>query len=306
MFRSLCSGYRPALALLLLCGAGATAAAAPLALSAAERAWAARHPLVSYAPERDYGPFVYLDGGGRVRGLSIDFLAAIGAKTGLQFVATEALPLSQNLDKARNRSVDMLTSLRPTPERAGFLGFTSAYVAIPAALVRRADQPAGLGLRDMAGRTVAVGKGYAVEGFVRERYPQVRWLALASDDAALAQLVAGKVDGVVADVASLQFLMQQRGWRQLVVAGQVGFDYPLSFAYRKDLPELGGILQKGLRGISADERRDLLARWLPPALEGTWQNRPTGPLFLVGALLLLGAALALWGARRRRASRGGN
>ena len=315
MVRSLCHGGRPiarrgvspaaaaaaAMLALCLCHAAAPAAPAMADLNPAQRAWVARQAPVSYAPERDYGPFVYLDGDGAVRGLSVDFLALIGEKTGLRFVATEALPLNANLDKAKRGAVDMLTSLRPTPGRAAFLGFTTAYVAIPAALIRRADQPAGLGLRDMAGRTVALGKGYAVEEFVRARYPRVQWLALASDDAALAALVAGQVDGVVADVASLQFLVSRRGWNQLVVAGHVGFEYPLSFAYRKDLPMLGEVVQRGLRAISAAERRHLLARWLPPALHGTWQNRPTWPMWAVAALLLAGAGLALWRARRAAA-----
>ncbi|MEC5163825.1 MULTISPECIES: transporter substrate-binding domain-containing protein [unclassified Janthinobacterium] len=308
MVRSLCRGDRATswrgarlvahTLALWLCQAAALAAPAMADLSAAQRAWVARQAPVRYAPERDYGPFVYLDGDNVVRGLSVDVLALIGEKTGLRFVAAEALPLEVNLDKAKRGAVDMLTSLRPTPERAAFLGFTSAYVAIPAALIRRGDQPAGLALRDMRGRRVALGKGYAVEHFVRARYPQVQWLALASDDAALAALVAGQVDGVVADVASLQFLAQRRGWSQLVVAGHVGFDYPLSFAYRKDLPMLGEVLQQGLRSISAAERRHLLARWLAPALRGTWQNRPTWPMWAVAALLLVGAGLALWRARR--------
>ena len=316
MFRSLCPGSEAAPSraararftlcavslLLLLLPCMAALRAAPLGLNAAQRAWVAQHPQVIYAPERDYGPFVYVDGAGQVRGLSIDFLSLLSEKTGLRFVASEALPLSQNLDKAKSGAVDMLTSLRPTPERAAFLGFTSSYVSIPAVLVVRAGQPGARALKDMARRPVALGKGYAVEGFMRQRYPQVEWVALSSDAAALAELLAGRVDGVVADVASLQFLMRRHGWPALEVAGQVGFDYPLSFAYRKDLPLLGEVLQQGLQSISAGERGIVLARWLPPGLDGTWQNRPTAPMLPVGLLLALGAGLGWWGARRRRAA----
>ncbi len=294
-------GARLALALpltLTLALCAAPARAAPAELNAAQRAWVAGHAEVSYAPESDYGPFVYVDAAGQVRGLSVDFLALIGAKTGLRFVAAAARPLSENLALARRGGVDMLTSLRPTPERAAFLGFTAAYVAVPAVLIRRADQPDGVALRDMAGRAVALGKGYAVEAYARERYPRVQWLALDNDAAALAALRAGRVEGVVADLASLRFLSDLHGWRDLRVAGQIGFDYPLSFAYRKDLTMLGAVLQQGLRAVTPAERGALLERWLP-AQEGTWRNRPTAPMYGIGALLALSAALALWRARRR-------
>ncbi|HAT33250.1 MAG TPA: histidine kinase [Janthinobacterium sp.] len=298
MVRQFRSGIRPlAHALALVLCAALPAWAAPADLSAAQRAWVARQAALRFAPEKDYGPFIYVDGEGNPLGLSMDFLRLIGAKTGLRFTVMEALNLDQNLALAKSGAVDLLSSLRPTPERARFLGFTTAYVSIPAALIERAGAPAS-SLADMGGRRVALGKGYAVEAYARERYPTVTWVALPNDEEALAELRAGRVDAAVADLASLRFISGRRGWNDLRVVEQLGFDYTLSFAYRKDSPELGAVLQRGLQAISAREKNVILARWLPP-LAGTWQNRPLAPMAGVAALLLLAAGLAAWSRRRR-------
>lgn len=263
--------------------------AAPADLSQEQLDWIKQHPVHSYAPEADYGPFIYVDANGKPLGLSVDFLDLLSKKTGLQFQAQPAAPLSENLEKAKRREVDLITSLRPTPERAQYLDFTTPYVSIPAILALRPGQKGSLS--DMKGRKIAVGKGYAVEGFVREKYKDVEWVSLPSDGEALQQMAAGKVDGAVLDAASLQFLLSQPGMPKAQAGAAIGFEYPLSFAYRKDKPELGEILRKGMQAISVAERDQLLQRWIPADSRQTGGSNPILP---AGALLVTaGIALAL-------------
>src|SRR5262245_60070120 len=62
--------------------AGAAAHAGPEAsLTPEERAWIASHPVVLYAPERDFPPFSYVDEQGRHRGYSADVLDLLQERT---------------------------------------------------------------------------------------------------------------------------------------------------------------------------------------------------------------------------------
>ena len=132
---------------------------AGLTLKPALNEWLSQHPSVRYAPEADYGPFVYVEKDGVPLGMSVDFLKLISSKTGLQFQALPAQPLSDNLALAKKGGVEVITSLRPTPERAQFLAFTTPYVSIPAVLVVKKAQSAQTTLSQMQGKKIAVGKG---------------------------------------------------------------------------------------------------------------------------------------------------
>src|SRR4051812_8513253 len=125
-------------------------------LTPEERAFVARHPVVLFAPERDFPPFSFVDGQGQHRGLSADVLDLVQAHTGLKFQAVAAAGPPANPQPARRHEVDLLTSLRPTPEREAYLSFTSAYVSSPAVLLRRRvdRRPGELGR--MGGERVAV------------------------------------------------------------------------------------------------------------------------------------------------------
>lgn len=250
-----------------------------------EGAWA-EPPSMRFAPEQAYPPFVYDGPNGQPIGLSVDLLRAVEPKLGFSLRWEPSAPLSDILQAAQEGRVDLISSLRPTPERSRYLSFTSSYVAVPAVLVTRGGSNAA-DLTAFAGKPVAVGKGYAVEAFVRSRFPQVVWREVTDDEVGLRQLRAGEVEGWVADVGSVRHLFQQERVKDLVVGAPVGFEYALSFGYRTELAAWGQQLDRALRDLDPVQRREIVNRWLDP--EAARYQNPIRRRWQVIAL----AALAL-------------
>lgn len=287
------------LALLLLLLAACTAQAQ--ALDDAQRDWLQRIGPVRFAPERDYPPFVFQREDGRLDGLSVQLLHEVQRRTGLQLALLPARPLAEQLALARERRADLLSSLRPTPERAAFLLFTEPYVRVPALLVVRGGAPSPPTLDQMAGRRVAVGAGYAVESVVRGRHPAVAWQPVADDGVALRGVADGRFDAAVTDAASLAHLRRGGALGTLAVAGHVAFEYELAFAVRSDWPQLRDIVDAGLRAIPVAERRALVERWIPEAeLDALAPPRAPVATFVGGLLAAAGLVLLLWMVWRRR------
>jgi ABC-type amino acid transport substrate-binding protein len=268
-------------------------------------AGARQGPAVRFAPEKDYGPFVYQDEAGVVRGLSVDFVHEIAAAAGLQVATLPARHLSEILALARQGDVDLISSLRPDPERAAYLGFTRAYVSVPAVLITKADAPGNATLAAYGGRPVAVGKGYGVEAFARQAFPAVHWVPVGDDGEALQRLQSGDVSAVVADIASFSFISRQRGLAGLQAHADIGFHYALSLAYRKDWPELGDLLEQGLRAMPQARREAILQHWLAGTMMPKDPRREK-LLWAGGVLAALALCLLMFGwinRRRRHAGR---
>ena len=216
---------------------------------------------IRFAPEKDYGPFVYQTADSRVRGLSIDILNAVRPMLDVPVITLPAQPLALILEGVRRGEVDLVSSLRPTQERSAYLGFTAPYVSVPAVLVlRQSISPARLD--DLNGQRVAVGQGYAVEAFVRKTYPGVHWQAVPDDLTALRGAQRGDYQAAVADIASVSFAVREHQLQGLQVGESVGFDYTLSFAYRKDLDDFGQQLQSALQRLDPRERQRIVDRWI--------------------------------------------
>ena len=256
---------------------------------------------IRFAPEKDYGPFVSETAAGGVEGLSIDMLEAIKGGLDAPVVTLPAQPLAAILEAARRGEVDLVSSLRPTPERSAYLAFTSPYVQVPAVLVvRQSLSPARL--EDLRGQRVAVGKGYAVEAFVRQNYPQIDWQAVPDDLTGLQGLISGQYQAVVADIASFSHSMRVHQVKGLQVSQAIGFDYPLSFAYSKALPQLGRQLEASLQRLDPAVRRKITDRWIDTAALDFEDKRRTRLRWagLALALLAAGALGSVYLYQRRR------
>lgn len=273
-------------------------------LSPRLRQWLNAHPDIRFAPERDYGPFVYETPTGAAQGLSVEFLQAISARVGIAPQTQAAQPLNEILAQLKLQRVDLVSSLRRTPPRVEYLEFTVPYVSVPAVLVTRDADRSVRGLNELAGKRVAIGSGYAVESFLRERFPRLELIAVTDDAAALAGLASGRVDAAVADSASVHFVRSAKAIPGLHVGPPVGFEYTLSFAVRKDWPELREILDIGITALGPQERIDLLARWIPEEARGNATRQPFWLVGVAAGLIFIGAGGLLWFRWRLRRSMG--
>lgn len=259
---------------------------------------------VRFAPEKDYAPFVSETPEGRIQGLSIDVLEALKPLLDIQLTVLQAQPLSRILEAAQRGEVDLVSSLRPTPERAAFLAFTAPYIQVPAVLVvRQSVSPAQL--KDLDGQRVAVGQGYAAESFVRQKYLRVDWQAVPDDLAGLKGLVAGRYQGVVADIASVSHAIRAHQITGVQVVEAIGFEYPLSFAYRKELTGLGQQLDAALIKLDPQTRQKITDRWIDTRTLQFEDPKRTGWRWLGLGLAVLAVAVLSWSALRRRWAQSG-
>lgn len=276
---------------LLLCWLGS---AAGLTLAAE----ASGHPVLRLAVERDYAPFVFVDTLGAPQGLSMDMLALVQKQASLQIVPQTGKPLATLLSELRAGQVDLITSLRTTPERAQYLAFSHPYVEVPAILVLGPAAPGRArkhGLSAMSGLPVAVGKGYGVETPMRTAYPNVQWQAVDDDAVALQGVVNGRFAGAVADAASVAYLVRRDGLQQLQPAGRVGFEYPLSFAVSHRHADLIPRINQAIHDIPVANRQAVIQQWIGTLDLKTLSRHPAWIPWTGGVLVSLGLALmASW------------
>ena len=272
-------------------------------LTAEEQAWVTKHPVLLFAPERDFPPFSFVDSQGQHRGLSADVLDLVQAHTGLKFQAVAAGDRFANIDRLKHREVDLLTSLRPTSGREQFIAFTSAYVSSPAVVLRRRGDHRSGDLGKMGGERLAVDRSSATESFVHETWPDVVLVETDSAAQGLRDLVFGEVDACAVNLATASYIIERDRLGGLRVAGETGFFSTLTLGYRKDWPMLGRVLEKGLAQISETERATMIARWIPLS-DIAWWQRPEVQRVLgaasIGTGLLMGGLL-LWNRALRRA-----
>lgn len=233
-----------------------------------------RNNTVIVYPEKGFVPFSYQSASGIPQGLSIDFLEIISKKIGFKIQYLPSRPLYQILDDIKAGKGDIITSISSTKDREDSLLFTDDYISVSTVIVVRKDSGKNkeLSLADLNGMKVAVRKDSALEKFIQINYPRVIVESLTEDEVSLQQVVLGEVDAAVMDIASLSFYLSKQVLNSVKVAGNVGYEYKLSFAVTKEKAMLQSILEKGLAQISKNDRQILIDKWVSLPNEAKKEN----------------------------------
>ena len=152
----------------------------------------------------------------------MDYLRLVEQALGVRFEVTARAALPTLLEMARRGEVDLLASLTRTPDREAYLRFTRPYFSSPLVLLVRNERNGPDRLEEMAGARIAVWRDSAAEEFLRRNFPRVERVPVANDDATVLLVLSGSVDGGVADLASVSWILTSTGVHGLRVASGSG------------------------------------------------------------------------------------
>ncbi|MDO9619269.1 MAG: response regulator [Pseudomonas sp.] len=274
--------------LLLLCLLP-TLAVAALPLNQQQRAWIAEHGMIRVGIERSgWPPFDVLDKHGQHRGISGDYLALLGQRLGLRFQPVLMDDWEGALQALRSGQVDLLPSVAKTAERETFMAFSEAYLTSSSLIFTRSEL-AVQRIRDLAGKRVAIERGYALQQALREQVEGVQLLEVGDTEAALRAVSSGRADAYVGDMIVASYLIRELNLTNLELRGETGLSSSeFRFAVRPDWPQLVSLLNLAMDDLSDTEQATIKERWLPPLTVFNWRRLlAVGWPYLLGLLALV-------------------
>lgn len=239
-----------------------TPAPIPLVLTSAEQEWLDRHPVIRVAGNRNFAPIEFADQNGEFSGVSVDYLKRISDILGITFQYIKQNTWQESADTLRRRDSDMFSAVVETRDLNIFAKFTNPYLSLPVVIFTREDAPYIGDLEGLSGHKIVVVKGYAISEFIRRNYPKIKMVEAKNILDALRLLQSKEAFAYIGSILVTSHYIQQMGYANLKVSGQINYRYEIAMAARSDWPLFGSILQKALNHISEQERKDIYRRWL--------------------------------------------
>ena len=224
-----------------------------IALTEKELAYIAGHPSVAWAVEENRPPYIFVEGGSPA-GLAPEYISVIARKTGLKFYPVKTGSFESSIEALRSGKVEVMTSIRPTPESAEFMGFTPPFASQAGVFIFRINTLSRSPL------TTGILKNSAAKKYLLQRFPDMNLIETADDEQSTVLLKKGLIDGWVTDTGSAAHLTKKIGVETRSVI--INFDYPYSMAYRRENTVLGSILTKAIASITPEDKIKLNRRWL--------------------------------------------
>ncbi len=224
--------------------------------------WLRKHPQIRVGLDPAWPPFSFFSQQGEMTGMDPDMLHLLQQRLGVTFVPVSGKSWTEVYAKAKNGQLDMLAGVAETPERLAVLNFTEIYIEFPVGLITREDAPFMIGLPYLQGHVVAAPRDYAPTLFLQHEYPRQNLIFTDNVTDALRLVSKGNAFATLDNLASANYIIKDRGFSNLKVAGITDYQFGLRYGVRKDWPELIPILHQALESISDREREAIKDKWI--------------------------------------------
>jgi len=232
------------------------------ALTAEETAWVKEHREILLGVDPEFAPFEFIDETGQYTGIVPEYLHILEQRIGLNFKVAPGLSWKEAVERVRQGEIDMLPCVGKTAERQKFLLFSKPYMYYQRVIITRTDTPFISSLDDIKGMTVAVQKETSHEGYLQEN-TEVKPTLYSTLQETLKAVSDGRADAMVGNLSSSIFWIRKENLTNLKIAGPVSYaSEELHFAVYENLPELVGIVEKGLASLTSLQQKNIREKWV--------------------------------------------
>ncbi|OGU22384.1 MAG: hypothetical protein A2X85_05375 [Geobacteraceae bacterium GWF2_54_21] len=242
--------------------ASAPALAQKLDLTVQEKQWLADHPKIRVGVMAAWAPLSFVTRDGEAQGLAIDYVEAINRQLDGALLPQPGR-FKDNYDRVLDGRLDAMMDLTSRPEREPLFIFTRPYISIPHVLVGRKSGPYFASEADLAGRTVALERGFYAITHFSKNYPSVAIREYNSTSEALDAVSRGEADAYAGNRAVVIHVIEEEYLNNLRLMGRLENSRSvLQIGVGKDKPLLASILDKALQSIPESEHTAIYNRWV--------------------------------------------
>lgn len=200
----------------------------------------------------------------KLSGFSYDLLELISKKSSLKF-EYEVGPWPQNLQKFKDKKVDIIDSISFKESRLEFTNFTKAYYEIPLMIFSRKDLNDYTNLYSLKGKKLGITKDI----FYKSVLEELNLFTLVEFDSfqdKLKALAYGDVDIIFGHLQSTQLLINEKRYTNIKTLDELNLPSlkktDLRFGIVKENKTLFDIVRKTYDSISQLEWNQLRSRWI--------------------------------------------
>ena len=239
----------------------------PLMLTETEKEWIEAHPQVTVGGGVEWAPFNFVNDEEQYDGIAYDYLQLITKKTGLNFVIEIRPTWNENLDRFKNAELDLLPAVYYEKEREKFGNFSASYFKMREFIFFLEERKDIQNIDDLEGLTVAIPKGYATISRLKELHKNITIIETKTIFDAIQAVMNSKADALIEGQAVISYILQENMITGLKGIPQTAFDPThIYFLVAKDKTILLDIIQKTLKSLSREEKKQIQKQWLQSGL----------------------------------------
>ncbi len=236
-----------------------------LNLSTKEKNYLKNKKQITMCVDPDWAPFEKLEDHKHI-GIAADYIKYIQKTLPVPIKVLETKSWLESIEFAKQRKCDIFSLAMKTPQRTDYMNFTSPYLKIPMVMATKTGVSYVEDISKLKDEKIALIKGYASSDILVKRYKNIDFIEVKTLDEGLKLVAAGKVFGVIENLAVITNKIEQEYIGMLQISAKLKEKFELGIGARNDEPLLVNIFEKSIKNISEETNINIMQKWLPVSI----------------------------------------
>ena len=237
----------------------------PLQFTPMQAAYIKNNPVLKVSNDTDWQPYDFAVSG-KPYGYAIDMLAIISDITGFDFEYVNGYSWNELVDLFNNGELDILQPVSSLYSRSPNGVLSQPFIPAPYGVVTQANQTNLMNVAELNGKRVAIPAGWSINATLRELYPKIEVVSVASIKDAIQMVKTGEVFAGVDNSLSLYYSVSDYYFDGLKIHEPLSFEphqikTDLHLVVQTDQIVLLSILNDAISKIPEDEIKRLELKW---------------------------------------------
>ncbi|WP_428636585.1 HD domain-containing phosphohydrolase [Shewanella sp.] len=247
-----------------------------LELTPEEQALVQSTPALIASNETDWPPIDFAVAG-RPMGYSIDLLNLVAEMTGLTINYNNGFTWPEFVDKFRAGEINLLHSVLNSEANRALGVFSQSYLSMPFAAVTRPGQTSIHHVAELAGKRVAIPKGWSIIPIIKQYFPEIEVVEVTSTRGILQAVKDGRVyaaidNSIVLHYTAQQYFLDDLQFHEDLDYAPVDIQAGLSMVMHRDDAALVALIDKAIDHISPAQIQALRDKWFAQGQRVAPQN----------------------------------
>lgn len=207
-------------------------------------------------------PIEWIDKKGDYQGVTADIIDLVSQRIETDIDLIKAKDKDEIAQRIQQEDCDFAPNFTQLDEETQILRFTNSYQDLDIVIATRREQVYIRSMKSVSGEKVGVVQDSIYQKILTENYRDLDIVTVKDLRDGFRKLRNGQIIGLVDNFISLAYTIQEAGWVDVKISGRLPELVNLKMGIRPDNAELYQILSRAIASISAQERQELLDKWV--------------------------------------------
>ena len=214
-----------------------------------------------YYNKKGWFPFIFAENN-NPKGISAEIWNEITRDVNINTNYNAIDTFTQILELFKKNPRGIVTVTSSTDDKEKYASFTKPYASFPLAIVTNIKEDFLIDMKELEGKTVALGNNYTAHRLLQKYYPKINFVPVKDIQTALDQVANGKVFAAADVLPVINYELNRLGYKNLKVSGTSRFNVDLQIMVNKKSSELIPILNKLIDNMDIKKKQYIIYTWL--------------------------------------------